>query len=411
VALPPNPTPTSIVGRWARRLLAPFRLIDWRAVRRRFVSPYYLAALAATVVFVVTTAGWLGSYGGLLAAWLPSEYFPFSFVIVILYLTGLLGWGRRLLSPLYLAALLLIVAFAVLAQGTICAPVSYLTLSLTFASIYIALALAWDFSSGMSGYVNFGLPFFYGIGAFVAGYYAWNGTRSVPFLLLAAVAAGALGGLLFSFPTLRLRGPYFSLLSLLLPFIGLDIVVTYWTQLGIPSPSGYYDLPFLGATYGTDLIILSGLNATLLTVLYLLRNSHFGLILRGIRDDEDALSSQGIRTFPYKVVAFTFASGIAGFSGAAYSMVVTSATVDTFEFTFLLFPILIVILGGTGEIVGAVFGGYIVILTYQYMFEAFSGITLIVFTLAAILLVIFIPRGIVSPLRSFIRFMSTPEAP
>jgi branched-chain amino acid transport system permease protein len=152
-------------------------------------------------------------------------------------------------------------------------------------------------------------------------------------------------------------------------------------------------------------------DAALLTVLFLLRDSRFGLILRGIRDDEDALSSQGIRTFPYKVVAFTIASGVAGFSGAAYAMVVTSATVDTFEFTFLLFPILIVILGSTGEIVGSVFAGYIVILVYQYMLQAFSGITLIVFTLAAILLVLFFPRGMVGPLRSFIRFMATPEAP
>ncbi|HYB77133.1 MAG TPA: branched-chain amino acid ABC transporter permease [Thermoplasmata archaeon] len=320
------------------------------------------------------------------------------------------GWsavGRRLLSPFYLAALVVIVVFAFLAQGS---PLSFFALSLVFASIYITLALAWDFSSGLTGYVNFGLPFFFGLGAFTAGYLSWYGDRDVPFLLFAAILVGLVGGLLFSVPTLRLRGPYFSLLSLLLPLIAVDFVVTFWTQLKMPT-LGYYDLPFLGATPGAELIVLSVANAVLLTVFVLLKESHFGVVLRGIRDDEDAVSSQGIRTFPYKVVAFTVASGVAGFSGATYGMVVTYAGLDGFGFTFLIFPILIVVVGGMGEITGSVLAGYVVILLYQYMFQAFTEITLVVFTAATIVLVLFLPRGILGPLRAFIQFMRTPEGP
>ena len=320
------------------------------------------------------------------------------------------GWskiGRGLLSPFYLAAIAVILVFAWLAQGS---PTSFFALSLVLASIYITLALAWDFSSGLTGYVNFGLPFFFGLGAFTAGYLSWYGDRDVPFLLFAAILVGLVGGLLFSVPTLRLRGPYFSLLSLLLPLIAVDFVVTFWTQLKMPT-LGYYDLPFLGATPGAELIVLSVANAVLLTVFVLLKESHFGVVLRGIRDDEDAVSSQGIRTFPYKVVAFTVASGVAGFSGATYGMVVTYAGLDGFGFTFLIFPILIVVVGGMGEITGSVLAGYVVILLYQYMFQAFTEITLVVFTAATIVLVLFLPRGILGPLRAFIQFMRTPEGP
>lgn len=313
--------------------------------------------------------------------------------------------ARRLLSPFYLAALVVILVFAWLAQGS---PLSFFALSLVLASIYITLALAWDFSSGLTGYVNFGLPFFFGIGAFTAGYLSWNGNRSIPALLIAAVVIGLLGGLLFSVPTLRLRGPYFSLLSLLLPLIAVDFVATFWVQLKMPT-LGYYDLPFLGATPGAELIILSVANAVLLTVFVLLKDSHFGLVLRGIRDDEDAVSSQGIRTFPYKVAAFTLASGVAGFSGATYAMVVTYAGLDGFGFTFLIFPILIVVVGGMGEIAGSVLAGYVVILLYQYMFQAFTEITLVAFTAATIVLVLFLPSGILGPLRRIIQFMRTPE--
>lgn len=314
--------------------------------------------------------------------------------------------ASRLTSPLYLGALGVIIVFAYLGSGN---PTSFFALSLVLSSIYITLALAWDFSSGMTGYLNFGLPFFFGVGALVTGQlYATDSHLTPSSLAFFSFGVGLLGGFLFSLPTLRLRGPYFSLLSFLLPLIGADFILAFWTQLGLRT-QGYYGLPFLGATYGDELVLLSAANVAILTTFFLLRESHFGLVLRGIRDDEDALGSQGIRTFPYKVVAFTLASGVVAFSGATYAMVYTFAGVDAFGFAFILFPILIVIVGGTGELFGSIFAGYVVILLYQYLFPTFSDLTLIIFASAAILLVLFIPHGLVRPLRAFIRFMRTGE--
>lgn len=313
---------------------------------------------------------------------------------------------RTLRSPTYLIGLAAIIFFAYWGSGS---PTSFFALSLVYASIFILLALAWDFSSGLTGYLNFGLPFFFGLGAIAAGYFSWHGNRSVPELLFFSFGLGLAAGLLFSLPTLRLRGPYFSLLSLLLPLIGADFVIAYWTQLKWPT-EGFYGLPFLSTNYGSDLILLSAVNAVLLTTFFLVRNSHFGLVLRGIRDDEDALGSEGTYTFPYKVVAFSLASGIAGFAGASYAMVDTYGGVEAFDFIFILFPILIVILGGTGEIAGGVLAGYLVILLYQYLFPVFSELTLIVFSVVAILLILFLPGGVLRPIRSFLRFMMTGES-
>jgi len=318
---------------------------------------------------------------------------------------GRLRLLRALRDPVFLATLVVLAALPFLAGTT---SMSSLALSLTLASIYILLALAWDFSSGMTGYLNFGLPFFFGVGALTAGYLSWHGDRDVPFLLLVAFGSGLLGGFLFSVPTLRLRGPYFSLLSFLLPFLGTDFVAAYWVQLHWPT-EGFYGLPFLAPTYGGMLLLLVIADAVVLVGFFVLRNSHFGLILRGIRDDEDALSSQGISTFPYKVVAFTLASGVVGFAGACYAMVNTYSGIDAFGFDFILFPILIVLLGGTGELVGSVGAGLIVVLIYEYFFPIFSDLTLLLFVVAAIILVLFVPHGIIRPLRRFIRFMTTEE--
>ncbi len=326
---------------------------------------------------------------------------------------------RALLSPTYLAAIFVILFFAYWASGS---PASFFALSLVFASIYIMLALAWDFSSGLTGYLNFGLPFFFGIGALAAGYLTYHGSLYVWETLLFAFGVGLVCGLLFSLPTLRLRGPYFTLLSLLLPLIGLDFLVAFWARLGLPT-EGYEFLPFLSKFWapfhlpwpylatspGGELVLLSMVNIAILTAFFLLRGSHFGLILRGIRDDEDALASQGIWTFPYKVVAFTLSSGIVAFAGASYALTNTFAGPDAFGFTFILFPVLIVILGGMGELAGSVVAGYFVILLLQYETPVFSTLTLVVFSFVAIALVLFLPGGLLRPIRAFVRFMRTGE--
>lgn len=321
-------------------------------------------------------------------------------------------WGRRLLSPYYLAALAVIVFFAVSVNvGLGGGPTGYFSESLVVASIFITLALAWDFSSGLTGYLSLGLPLFFALGAYTTGYLVWHGDRSIPALLLVSLGMGTIGGFLFTFSTLRLRGAYFALFSLLLPLIGADFVTGFWVQLKMPEFAAYFDLPFLGSSWGAELIFLSAVNAVLLTVFFLLKYTHFGLILRGIRDDEDAVSSQGIRTFPYKLAAFTIASAVAGFIGSAYALYATEADVDTLGFEFLILPILIVILGGLGEIAGAVLAGFVVILIYQYLFQTISTGALVIFIALAILLVMFLPGGMLRPLRRFIDFMRTPEAP
>ena len=76
------------------------------------------------------------------------------------------AWGRRLLSPYYLAALGVIVFLgASVNVGLAGGPPAYFAESLALASIFITLALAWDFSSGLTGYLSLGLPLFFAMGA------------------------------------------------------------------------------------------------------------------------------------------------------------------------------------------------------------------------------------------------------
>jgi|YelNatPaOPRAMG01_1025707.scaffolds.fasta_scaffold04461_10 branched-chain amino acid transport system permease protein len=269
----------------------------------------------------------------------------------------------------------------------------FLTLSLTISDIFILLALAWDFSSGTTNYINFGISFFFGVGVFATGYFYYSFHLPVPLLFIMSTVFGILAGLVFTIPTVRVRGVFFTLLSLLLPLIGTSFILAFWTVLGMPT-IGYFDIVQISKSPEVSLIYVSVLILVVLTLIYVVNSTHFGLVLKGIGDDESALVTQGVNSFPYKVVIFSVSMGIAGLAGAIYAMTTTFAGVDAFGLEFLLYPMVIAILGGKGKILGAIPAGYLIILMSQYLQQYVGDLTLMLFAALAIFLFLFLPKGI-----------------
>ena len=269
----------------------------------------------------------------------------------------------------------------------------FFTLSLSLADVFIILALAWDFSSGTTNYINFGLPFFMAIGAFTTGYFSFALHMAAPVRLAASFGFSFVAGVVFTLPTLRVRGVFFTLLSLLLPLIGTSFILAFWINLKMPT-QGYYGISPISLNSQLTLAFLSIAVALILVFLHILRSSKIGLLLRGVGDDEDAVTNQGLNPFPYKVLVFSLSMGLAGLAGSAYAMINRFAGVDTFGLQFLLYPMLIAIFGGKGKLLGAVPAGYIVILIAQYLQLYVGELTLILFSGFAILLFLFVPTGI-----------------
>ncbi len=290
----------------------------------------------------------------------------------------------------YLLSLLIII-LSIIATVIIKSP--FFTLSIAISDIFIFLSIGWDFSSGTTNYINFGISFFFGIGALSTGYLYFNYHLSIPFLIFISSILGLLSGTIFTVLTLRVRGVFFTLLSLLLPLIGTYFILAFWTVLKMPT-IGFYDLPPISYSLQNTTIYISLILIVVLTFIYILNSTHFGLLLRGIGDDEEAIVSQGINTFPYKVLVFSISMGIAGLAGSIYSLLMSFAGVDTFALEFLLYPMVIAIFGGKGKILGAVPAGFIIILSSQYLQSYVGNLTLIMFTSLAIILFLFVPNGI-----------------
>ena len=266
--------------------------------------------------------------------------------------------------------------------------------------IWGIFAMSLDFLMGYAGMVSFGHSAFFGIGGYVAALLLtkWAGVLSG--LLLPALAA-ALGALVIGFFSIRVSGVYFIMLTL--AFSQMFYAVTFqaaWLGaedgiVGVPRPS------VLGVDLGRPmsfhlyLVALGGLSALGLARVV---RSPFGHVLRGIHENEVRMEAVGYAVNRYKLIAFTVAGTVAGLAGALYTQLVGSITPDAFLWTTSGEALLMVIIGGTGTLGGAVLGAAAFILL-QSLVSAYTERWMLILGLTFILFVLFAPGGIVGALR------------
>jgi branched-chain amino acid transport system permease protein len=259
------------------------------------------------------------------------------------------------------------------------------------ANIFAILAMSWDLLSGYTGQENFGHHFFVGVGGYTVGLLTVALVKgatiegvelpailgiNVPSVVIILVGGlvGAMFGFLIGVLCLRLAGPYLALATLAMGFIFIEftdrILPGLNPVLETHSTEGIYNLPHLtggniGALYYIVLLALIGS----LLFNYIFTRSHYGLLLKAIREDETATKALGINTTFHKVMVFTISAFFAGIGGTflAYSVQAIAASyVDTH---LLLKIISICILGGMGTITGGFGGAYFLMLALLGMDE------------------------------------------
>jgi len=191
-----------------------------------------------------------------------------------------------------------------------------LSVALSIA-MWVALAESWVLLSGMTGYVSLGHAAFYGIGAYV-GVLLWS---SVP-TWLAIGAAGICSGafaLAVGYPTLRVRGPYFVMLTFGMAELVKFVVIDVEASLGVFSR-----LIIGGPSLSELYYVMLGLAAAATLLMHLVSSSRFGYGLRAIRENETAAETIGIPVRRYKLAAFAMSAIIPGVVGAVHLTVAGS---------------------------------------------------------------------------------------
>ncbi len=296
-----------------------------------------------------------------------------------------------------------VLGVAVLAVGVVAFPAvagAYPVKLLQEILIWGIFAMSLDLLMGYAGMVSFGHSAFFGIGAYVAALALKDTPNLLSALALPAVIT-ALAAFAIGFCSIRTSGVYFIMLTL--AFSQMFYAYAFQTAW-LGAEDGVFGVPrphLLGldlanpAAFHLYLVALVGLAAL---VLWRVVGSPFGHVLRGIHENEGRMEAVGYAVQRYKLVAFVIAGTIAGVAGALYTQLNLTISPDAFFWTTSGEALLMVIIGGTGTLSGALLGAAAFILL-QSLVSSYTERWMLILGLTFILSVLFAPGGIVGVLR------------
>ena len=268
----------------------------------------------------------------------------------------------------------------------------------TFATVflYVVLTQAWNILGGYGGYLNFGMVTFFGVGAYASAvlfqYFGLSPFLTAPI----AGLASALLGVLIGIPTLRIRGAYFALVTMIITFAVQTLVLDMPVTQGA---LGIYLQPLRLSPLGVERVfyfLFLGCAAAVTVLVYAIEHSNFGWALIAIREDEDAAEIVGVRTVEVKWIANGVAAFIAGVVGGLYAQrIMYIEPTGTFAFDISLNVVLMAVIGGAGTWQGPLIGAPLVLLAADMLrVTVTSEVNRTIFSVIVILIALFVPGGV-----------------
>jgi branched-chain amino acid transport system permease protein len=285
-------------------------------------------------------------------------------------------------------------AVVIAALPAIVSPYYQAVLLLLF--MYVTLALSWNLIGGFAGYFSFGHVAYFGIGAYTAAILILEAGFHWVVASIFGAGAAALAALVVGWPSLRFKGPTFAILTL--AFSQALRILTYLFGEHTGGGQGI-SLPPIGSlvpVYAAFAISM----ASILVLTMAIDRSTFGLYLRAIKDDELAAEAIGINTTVAKLKAFVMSAAFPGFCGGVYAWYLSYVhPEDVFSLRININMIVMALLGGAGTVLGPVIGAACLVLVSEALWAQFPVLHQLIFGLAIIALVLFMPDGIVGEIR------------
>ncbi len=313
-------------------------------------------------------------------------------------------------------ALVLLAVVAIVFPVVFSSPV--VTNYAVYALIFVAVVTAWNMFSGFSGYISLGQAVFFGSGAYAVGIAAkaWHINGVGVFVLLPlAAAVGAAIAVPFGLIALRVRRHTFIVVTIAVFFIfqlmAFNLNSFTGGTIGMSAPF----LPWSPTTFNDRFYYITLGCAVIAVVLaVLVKRARFGLQLRAIRDDEDRARGLGVRTMRVKLTAFVLSATITGLVGGVWFLYLTQVLPPSgFDPLFDLSLVLMAFLGGLGTISGPIIGALIIEPGQLYLTIRYTNGYLSEILLGALflLIVLFVPRGIVPTAGEWLRRLRTRGRP
>jgi branched-chain amino acid transport system permease protein len=262
------------------------------------------------------------------------------------------------------------------------------------AGIYALLALSFDFLAEYVGLVCLGGAFFIGSGAYISGLLnakmGWAPFLTIPI----ATVAGAAISTLVLLPCLRLRGIYFAIISFMFPLLTVYIIIALNIFGGTEGITALATFPNIWV----DQYLILGAVIIALFVVRRLVTEDIGLILRSIKDNDQAVKASGISITSYKIKAVFIAALIGCFGGAYLSHLYGWVGISQFALDYSILPIAASVMGGMGTLVGPVIGAFILTPLSEAL-RGFGQMRVVVYCIILIGFIVYKPEGLMNVLQ------------
>jgi branched-chain amino acid transport system permease protein len=278
---------------------------------------------------------------------------------------------------------------------------------LIMVGIYVIIAQGLNLIFGYTGLLSFGQQAYLAVGAYASALLALN--FGLPFwvTLPLAIVVTVLFGLFVGFVTLRLRGPYFVIVT-----IGVAEIVRL-VALNIDAfggPPGLRNIPTPSIHIGNLVsynfqhdktpyfYLIWALAIFTIFIVTRLMNSRQGRAFLAVRENETLAQAIGINTFSYAMFAFAISVGLTGAAGAVYAHYITHISPDISAFQWTLSMILMVVVGGQGTLWGPIIGAFVFTFLPEWLRNA-EEFRLPIYGVILIIAVLFLPNGVMPWLR------------
>jgi len=310
-----------------------------------------------------------------------------------------IGWFRRVWetdprkdpnSVVYIALGLFALLFPIIANVLSGGNPNFLLSVAGDAGVYLLLTLGLNVVVGMAGLLDLGYAAFFAIGAYTFAFIASDHLQvtplhtslHVPFwiVLIVALFVAASFGVILGAPTLRLRGDYLAIVTLgfgeIVPRVFRNASV--WTSgvngisaLDTPELPVWIRGPWSGDPFGfvqnfkifdplAYYVIMVFLLVICVVLVRNLQHSRMGRAWAAIREDEVAAAAMGVNTVQAKLLAFAIGAAFSGFAGTFYGAKLSLVSPENFGFSVSITVLVMVVLGGMGNIPGVMAGSLLV---------------------------------------------------
>src|SRR5438093_8761240 len=267
---------------------------------------------------------------------------------------------------------------------------------------YVVIATAWNILGGYAGYVNFGTPAFFALGAYTAVFLIQSTRAPLPVLIVAGGIVSGLLGLGIGYFTLRLRGVFFSIATLALAIV-LQTMIVNWEYVGgsrgmsVIRPTG----PPFGSYVTFLFTVMAGLAVLSVLVAWFIERSWIGRGLAALRDNEEAAECMGVPTLRLKLLATTISGALFGVAGAPFPYYVTFVEPNSaFALDYAVNALAMPMIGGTTSWIGPVLGAGLLGTTQQLATVTISSeLNLLIVGVVLVAFVVLAPEGILGLVR------------